>query len=151
MKKDELIRIATEFRKAIFSTIEKRECFLKNDRLYNFPKGCCDDTAELFAYYLLDKYGLHAEQINGVRTDGDGNRQNHEWVRMPSKLIVDLTVDQFHCFKEHSNEIYVGTETAFHKEFREQKVATNSILDGNERLLHDYRMICKNMEDTPKT
>ena len=147
MKKDELKQLALKFREAIQITVREREYFCKNDRLQYFPCGGCDDSAEMFAYYLLEKFGIHAVQVNGVLTDENGYRQNHQWVRMPSKLIVDLTVDQFEYFLKKSVKVYVGDEGDFYTEFTEKVEVDNSMISlKNERLLHDYRMICRHLE-----
>ncbi len=47
-------RLANQFREAIEVAKEERE-FYKDIVFRNFPIGCCGDTCDLLAQFLLDK------------------------------------------------------------------------------------------------
>lgn len=52
MTEAQLINLATRFRQAIV-TAKKGKAFLCNGRMSGFPRGCCDDTVDLFSHLPL--------------------------------------------------------------------------------------------------
>lgn len=62
LDKNEIYNIAISFRTAIIKAKQNEE-FTNKDRMFNFPSGCCDDSCDLLAYYLHDKYQIHVKQV----------------------------------------------------------------------------------------
>jgi len=63
MDDKDLFSEAFAFRTAIMKA--KRDgAFDYRDRMHNFPHGCCDDSCDLFADYLLSVHGIHTKQGN---------------------------------------------------------------------------------------
>lgn len=147
MDSETLMFIANQFWVAVHVTAARREFYCKRDRLYGFPKGCCDDAADMFGYYLLKQHCIAADQINGVYYTNDGIPEYHSWIRLDNGIIIDLTAGQFWNFKKNNVDIYVGKEEGFYEIFSKKTKVRNAILESvNERLMHNYKMICKNME-----
>lgn len=119
MTKAHLENIATQFRQAIITAKENR-AFANNDRMSQFPRGCCDDTADLFAHYLYHKYKIVSVRIDGSHHDGTPeNNCSHSWQEVDG-LVVDLTGGQFNCnptFLSYDVDVYVGQMDEFHRMF----------------------------------
>lgn len=95
---------------------------LNNDFSFcHFPRGCCGDTNDLLAQYLL---------VNGIKTyyvcgkyyykHPTGNVQTHAWLWTEDKTIIDITGDQFKnnfTFLNFNIPVYVGPMDSFHKLF----------------------------------
>lgn len=80
---DEIISDAHKFRHAI----EKARSDVRfTDRMKYFPRGCCDDSSELFAFYLKNK------GIQAIEVTGEIERQKHVWLELGG-LVVDMTAD----------------------------------------------------------
>ena len=72
------------------------EDFNIENRMSNFPRGCCDDASDLLAYYLLEKYNIHTEQGNGVYCDDNPEHTtNHAWLIVNGESYIDITATQF--------------------------------------------------------
>lgn len=98
MEKKDIYKIALRFRRAIIAAKKERK-FYHRDRMSNFPGGCCDDSSDLLAYYLLTEYNIPSRQRKGVYYTGDPNdTTNHAWLELDGELFVDITADQFDIF-----------------------------------------------------
>ena len=138
---NDIYNIAESFRKAIIEAKYNRE-FSSRDRMSNFPGGCCDDSYDLLAYYLHERYNIHTEQVNGVYRDNNPyNTTNHAWLLMNGNLIIDITGDQFKYCAGFSEEVYVGKEIQFYNRLEEKKIYKNHDIEQNERLWNDYQII----------
>lgn len=112
-------QLATQFRKAIELALEAGE--FNDDSIYRrFPTGCCGDTSDLLAQYLLAN-GIKTAYVCGTyRSSPDGNVQTHAWLMVDKHIIVDITGDQFSsnpAFLNYDRSVYVGEEDDFHKLF----------------------------------
>lgn len=96
MTKQELLYEANRFRQAIEKAKAAGEFIpqkYKQERMNNFPHDCCDDTADLFTYYLYHKF-----RIDSIRVDSeyyDSYREytcGHSWQKTGG-WIIDLTGD----------------------------------------------------------
>lgn len=125
MTKAQLTNLATRFRQAIV-TAKKERAFLRNDRMSEFPRGCCDDTADLFSHYLYHEYGTVSIRIDGSYHDGNPeNSCGHSWQEVDG-LIVDLTGSQGQfkydpLFLNYDKDVYVGSTDDFHALFRVER------------------------------
>lgn len=141
LSENDIYNIAESFRKAIIEAKYNRE-FSSRDRMSNFPGGCCDDSCDLLAYYLHERYNIHTEQVNGVYRDNNlYNTTNHAWLLMNGNLIIDITGDQFKYCAGFSEEVYVGKEIQFYNRLEEKKIYKNHDIEQNERLWNDYQII----------
>lgn len=93
MIKNELYQLAKSFRNAMEIVIE-REQYGKLTLFRNFPKGCCQYTADLLAEYLLHN-GIPKEQIVAVSSETLQDRYTHYWLLVYDTYFVDITADQF--------------------------------------------------------
>lgn len=142
ISKEEIYNIAVSFRTAIIKAKQNRE-FSKKDRMSNFPGGCCDDSCDLLAYYLHDKFQIHAKQVNGVYHDNHFyNKTNHVWL-IVNDIITDITADQFPSLIEYVNGIYVGSDSEFYKQLDDIKFVDNYNIKESPRLWQDYQVILK--------
>lgn len=142
LDKNEIYNIAISFRMAIIKAKQNKE-FNNKDRMFNFPRGCCDDSCDLLAYYLHDRYQIHAKQVNGVYRDNDFyNTTNHAWLTV-NDIIIDITADQFPSLIEYVNGIYVGSDSEFYRQLDDIKFIDNCDIKENFRLWHDYQVILK--------
>ena len=112
-------KLATQFRKAIDMALEAGE--FDNDSIYRrFPHGCCGDTSDMLAQYLLDN-GIKTDYVCGMYWGKtDGNVQTHAWLMVDKSIIVDITGDQFSdrfTFLNYGKPVYVGQEDGFHRLF----------------------------------
>ncbi len=146
MDDKDLCSEALAFRTAIMKA--KRDgAFDYRDRMHNFPHGCCDDSCDLFAYYLLSVHGIHTKQGNGVfRDDNPYNTTNHAWLFLENGTVIDITADQFDFFLKYSRKIYVGEENIFYKCLENKKVLENYDVTQDSRLWSDYQTIMNYME-----
>ena len=123
MTKEQLMDIATQFRQAIV-TAKEDGAFDYKDRMSRFPRGCCDDTADLFAHYLYHKYRIISTRVDGSHYDGNpGNNCSHSWQEIDG-LVIDLTGSQFKCdpvFLSYDKDVYVGPMDAFHRLFEVER------------------------------
>ena len=149
----ELTDIATRFRRAIV-TARENGAFSYKDRMIHFPRGCCDDTADLFAHHLYHKYGALSSIIDASYHDGDPNNNcGHSWQEI-NGIIIDLTGSQFKynpVFLKYDKEVYVGSLDAFHKLFevfsvKQSKGIEDLSCDCWERMFNLYETIISFIE-----
>lgn len=137
-----IYNVAVSFRAAIVEARQNRE-FSKRDRMSNFPKGCCDDSCDLLAYYLRNEFQIYTKQGNGVYRDNNPyNTTNHAWL-IVNDIIIDITADQFPSLIDYVNGIYVGNESKFYKNLEDTKVQENYNIKECSRLWEDYQTIVK--------
>lgn len=122
---DLIYNSAVAFRHAI-EEVKKSGEFWKSrtatkDRMEYFPFGCCDDATDLFAFYLLDEFGIESEQENGTFFANIRSEEvNHVWLSFfETDIIVDLTYDQFKEYHQENRKIYVGPKSEFHSQANE--------------------------------
>lgn len=125
---DNIMQLVKQFRDAIDSAKAAGE-FQKDYSFYNFPRGCCGDTCDLLAQFLLE-HGIKTYYVWGIY-----NQQTHAWLLTEGHSIIDITGDQFKDKPEFSNydkSVYIGAETDFHKLFKIQQgnIRENKGLDG---------------------
>ena len=147
LSEDNIYNIALSFRSAIIAARLNDE-FSSKDRMWNFPRGCCDDSCDLLAYYFYDKYKIYTEQGNGVYRDNNPyNTTNHSWLIMGSDLFIDITGDQFKVCAGFVEEVYVGKENLFYKRLEDRRIYENYNIIEDERLWNDYLIITSHMPD----
>ena len=141
MSNKELYQIAVDFRNAIMEAKYNR-VFSGRDRMHKFPNGCCDDTCDLFAYFLHTKYQINAVQWSGTYYDDENpdNITNHNWLRVDD-TIIDLTADQFEFFSDFEHGIYVGGNISFYESLERKNIFVNCDITENDRLWNDYKAI----------
>ncbi|MEW9699069.1 transglutaminase domain-containing protein [Paenibacillus sp. SI8] len=113
---DKIKELGHLFRNAI-EKLEKSE-FSSSTWFENFPRGCCGDTSDLFAKYLLT-LGIQTEYVWGINS----KRQSHGWLEYED-YIMDLTADQFH---EISERVLITREGIWYQQFK-----------GQRRSIHDF-------------
>ena len=116
---EEIIRIATEFRKAI-DRAKKEGCFKNDFSFQEFPRGCCGDTSVLLAHHLLIK-GVQTDYVCGnYYGNPEDGFQSHAWLKLTNGTIIDVTGDQFRYNAEFLNyniPVYIGDIDEFHELF----------------------------------
>ena len=123
MEKETIVQVATRFRNAIEKARDAGEfastCFHR-ERMNQFPKDCCDDTADLFAHYLYLEYGIDSIRVDGSYYDNKlGCTYYHSWQEVEG-LVIDLTGDQFEnddAIPIKAKAVYVGKMDAFQCQF----------------------------------
>lgn len=144
MDRQELYDIALRFRQAIQDVKSDRGFYDRKDRMNYFPRGCCDDSADLFGYYLWNEQGIHSIQGNGTYRDRNpNNTTNHTFTIMPDGTVVDLTADQFPTLSKYPNGVYVGPEIRFYRNLDRLPNYPHYDITQDERLWHDYQAIIK--------
>ena len=83
---DEIRDIAERFVDAVE---EAKSEFSIKDRMHRFPKGCCDDATDLFAYYLSERYGLSVDKCEKASLYALFNLTEGEYRLNPRYNIVD--------------------------------------------------------------
>ncbi|MEG1482939.1 MAG: hypothetical protein RSA57_03970 [Cetobacterium sp.] len=112
-------RLVKQFRDAI--DVARNAGDFDNDFSFNkFPRGCCGDTSELLAQFLL-KNDIKTYYICGIYIDSPfKNNQSHAWLLTDNHTIIDITGDQFKdnpVFLHYDKSVYVGVEDDFHRLF----------------------------------
>lgn len=142
---DDIYKLVNQFRSAIESAKNARE-FVRDLRFRQFPTGCCDDTCDLLAHYLLE-HGIRSRQIVGTYSDGNPeNNTGHAWLQLDDQTIIDITGDQFkyyNIFLNFDKAIYIGYKNNFYKLFKRVEIYENCKIDDNSRLLSLYQTIMK--------
>lgn len=136
MGENELYQIAFHFREAIVAAKRNRE-FDCRDRMHRFPDGCCDDTCDLFGFYLWENYRIHTNQRNGYY---EAEMTNHVWLSTDNRIIIDTTGDQFHGTW---HPVYVGMETGNYEKLSRIITQDNFDIREQSRLWNDYNAILK--------
>ena len=145
-------RLANNFRNAIDIARELGE-FERDLSFCNFPRGCCGDTSDLLAQFLLEN-DIRTYYVCGTFRRGSfENFQSHAWLLMDNQIIIDITGDQFRNnpdFLNYDKSVYVGAEDDFHRlfEVEDRNVRENFGLDAlgsfcQPRLYGLYRKIIK--------
>lgn len=141
MRNRDIYDIAVTFRSAILEAKYNRK-FDHSDRMSNFPCGCCDDSCDLLAYYLLTSYDINTKQGNGRYSDNNPyNTTNHAWLVMDDGTVIDITIDQFEFFSKYTEGVYVGKKISFYKNLERYQIDDNCDITQNARLWNDYQII----------
>ena len=144
MEQRTLYDVAVNFRRAIMEAKRARNFYNRSDRMNYFPRGCCDDSADLFGYHLWKEHGIPSKQGNGTYRDRyPENTTNHAFIILEDGTIIDLTADQFPFFSDCPDGIYVGPEIRFYKRLERIPNYDHCDITRNERLWHDYVAISK--------
>lgn len=135
-----LLDIYREFRTAIEVACDERGFSIK-DRMHRFHGGCCDDTCDLFAYYLNEEYGIHTRQLVKIyEPDEPEIRCNHVVLLLDDDNIIDLTGDQF----PGGPKVYYGKEDDFYQAMEFDRIQDNYNIEQDRRLWDEYQVIlCK--------
>lgn len=132
-----LLHICREFRAAIEDICDEGGFSIK-DRMHRFPRGCCDDTCDLLAFYLNEEYGIHTSQLIKIyEPDEPELRCNHAVLLLEDKTIIDLTGDQF----PGGSKVFYGQENEFYQSMEFERIIENYDIRGQKRLLDDYMAI----------
>lgn len=145
-------QLVNQFRDAIDVARDAGD-FDKDSSFYKFPRGCCGDTSDLLAQFLL-KNGIGTYYVCGMYRDGSfENHQSHAWLLTHNDTIIDITGDQFKDnpdFLNYDKSVYVGVEDDFHRlfEVEDRDINENFGLDAlssicQPRLNELYRKIIK--------
>lgn len=128
---DEIKTLAETFRGAI-DGIKAEDGFLRDAPFDRFPTGCCGDTSDLMAQFLID-HGIESWYVcgtyypNSEQEDAFEGIRSHAWLTTDDPritknyCIIDLTGDQFQAYPEfyyYNQAAYVGTLDPFHRLFR---------------------------------
>ena len=138
MDQQELFDLALRFRQAIQDVKMDRNFYDMKDRMNYFPRGCCDDSADLFGYYLLHEYHIPSKQGNGYCSKAD---TNHAFTILSDGTIIDLTADQFPFLSNQHDGIYVGQQSSFYRNLGRMRVENHFDITHDDRLWHDYQAI----------
>ena len=131
----DIVKESYRFRRAI-EDAKNAGAFDLKDRMHLFPRGCCDDTCDLFGYYLEEK-GIHTMQLIKVYKPYEPEvRCNHAVLLLDDKVIIDLTGDQF--FRQ---PVYVGEEDDFYLSLEFREIYENYDIRKDDRLWGDYNKI----------
>lgn len=159
MTNNELYSLVYKFRKAI--EISVKNGILEDDIFSKFPYGCCGDTCDLLAQFLIDNNiktyyirGKHRIPPNSALSKY-GYTQSHAWLITENETIIDITGDQFKHndqFFNYNLPIYIGPPDDFHNLFFVNKADIDMYngLDDIEgycgaRLKSLYAIIIKNI------
>ena len=143
---DNLTKLCIAFRNAI-EKVSRNNGFkhknVRNDRMNEFPYGCCDDTCDLLAYHLQRIFGLNTIQrsykLSGFSDEGEYFYNHNVLVINEINFIIDLTSDQL-----GGDKIYIGPADNY--PFANdvyQNIPNYDISDVNQssRLFDYYRFI----------
>lgn len=121
----EIEYLSSRFRRGIEMAHEER--LFRKPPFSDFPNGCCGDTPELLAQYLIDNNtdrNIRCRCVYGTyRYDGFENIYGHKWLVVDASYIVDITADQGQFKNERIfpqdaiQPCYVGTNSKFHSLF----------------------------------
>lgn len=111
--------LANQFRDAIDMARDAGE-FNKDFLFYKFPRGCCGDSSDLLAQFLLEN-DIKTDYVCGTYSDGsfDGI-WSHAWLLTNRHTIIDITGDQFKSnsvFLNYDTPVYIGEKDDFHRLF----------------------------------
>jgi len=142
--------LANQFREAIEVAKEARE-FYKDIVFRNFPIGCCGDTCDLLAQFLLDN-DIEIYCVRGTYRDGSfEDIQSHAWLLADNQIIIDITGDQFRYtphLLNYNKSVYVGAENDFYRLFEVDSIdvyeGIDALGDGCQGRLNElYRKIMR--------
>lgn len=113
-------RLVNQFRAAI-DLAKDAGNFDMDFSFYKFPRGCCGDTCDLLAQFLLEN-DIRTYYVCGTYIDGSfENHQYHAWLLTDNHTIIDITGDQFKDnpdFLKYDKSVYVGVDDDFHRLFK---------------------------------
>ncbi|MGF2054165.1 hypothetical protein [Vagococcus fluvialis] len=145
--------LVNNFRNAIEKAHSNRE-FNEDYSFTKFPRGCCGDTSDLLAHYLLKK-GIRTFYVWGTFKNGEfEDIQSHAWLLLEDvETIIDITGDQFKddiIFYNYDKSVYIGKEDNFHKLFNvnNRNISENNGIESlgrncQPRLIELYNTITK--------
>lgn len=83
-----------------------------------FPGGCCDDTSQVLATLIFDKFGVIPKLYRGNHYSAHPDIKSHVWLEVEG-ITVDITIDQFNDSAENYNfpPVYVGDSIEFYNDF----------------------------------
>ena len=119
-----------------------------SDYFGRFPRGCCGDTSDMLAQYLVE-HGIKTKYIVGTYWDDEtGDSQSHAWLLLNEETIIDITGDQFQynpVFLNFNKQVYIGPMDAFHRLFEVEPWGIRDLdrLDARQKNL--YRKIIKHI------
>jgi hypothetical protein len=120
--KRELLRLATEFRRAIQQSDNVPERL--RSRFQLFPKDMCEFASNLLGRYLTGEGFENVRYVCGSRpVRARYNDQRHAWLEAQG-FIIDITADQF---PDGIGPIIVTDDRSWHSRFRifESRDVTN--------------------------
>ena len=115
---DELLYLASQFRAAIEKAKSAGE-FESDNVFREFPYGCCGDTCDLLATYLIENDYTPYYVCGTYRGGSFEQKQSHAWLTVGNK-IIDITGDQFKfdpLLYYFDKPVYSGNAGRFHKAF----------------------------------
>ena len=119
--------LVKQFRDAIDLARDAGE-FYMDYSFRQFPCGCCGDTSDLLAQFLLEN-DIRTYYVCGTYRGGSlENFQTHAWLLTDNKTIIDITGDQFKYSPEllnYNKPVYVGREDNFHRLFEVEDRSTH--------------------------
>lgn len=122
--------LVTRFRNAIEMAKNNGE-FNDDFSFYKFPRGCCGDTSDLLAQFLLE-HGIKTYYVFGTFRPGSfEDIQTHAWILTENQIIIDITGDQFSADSNYFNydkSVYIGETDNFH-----------ALFDDTERIVHENK------------
>ena len=141
-------QLANQFREAI-EAAKEAGAFYKDISFRNFPVGCCGDTCDLLAQFLLDNDIEIYSVRSSYRAGSFEDMQSHEWLLTDNQIIIDITGDQFRYIPHLLNfneAVYVGPENDFYRLFEIDRIENfegiDALGDGcQDRLNELYRKI----------
>ena len=107
-----------------------------------FPRGCCDDACDLFAYYLFNEFGIKTVQLNGFIESED---TYHNWLVAEDDIIIDLTIKQFNYFNNYEDMFYFGYSNEFYLNIDRIKQVSHCDITAHKNLNLEYGLILKNI------
>jgi hypothetical protein len=112
-------RLVNQFRDAIDVAMVAGD-FDEDLTFRRFPRGCCGDTNDLLAQFLMEN-GIRTYYVCGTNRDGSPeNYQSHAWLLTDNHILIDITGDQFKYnpdFLNYDKPVYVGIKDDFHRLF----------------------------------
>ncbi|WP_270444383.1 hypothetical protein [Blautia intestinalis] len=114
MTDKEIFQLAKKFRNAILKANANGE-FFRAGFIERFPEGNCGIVCDLLGRYLLEY-----ANVRSWYTSGEIKLENHVWLTLEKKIIVDITGDQYSNrigSLHYDLPVYVGKIDAFHKQF----------------------------------
>jgi len=118
-----MTRLVYQFRNAIDTAKDAGE-FFDDFSFCDFPHGCCGDTCDLLAQFLLG-HSIRTFYVCGHYYDGSfEGTQSHAWLLTDNKEIIDITGDQFKNnpkFFNYNKAVHIGSKDTFHKLFTVSK------------------------------
>ena len=140
--------VALKFRNAIEKARSEQRFTNRGDRMRYFPRGCCDDSCDLLAHYLLIKYGIETKQgIGAYKADIPELKTWHAWLILPDQNIIDITIDQFPKAKIGQNGVYYGPPTQFYLDLTDVTTYENIDISTHNNLGKDYEIIIEYLKD----